>query len=161
GFTSSLIRAKETLRICLESMGLQETAVHINDAIIEKHFGKDEGETAEVYSETTKKETAETAKLSWDEKFVYKVYPQDPKFESLSQVSQRVLKFLVEERAPGNYLVSTHKVVKKAQLMGLLKQSGIEVGYRSFDLKNCSVFVIEVGKDKTPRLVAATGLEIK
>ncbi len=89
------------------------------------------------------------------------MWPEDPRLESLSQVYQRTLTSLLQDLSVGNYLVSNHKVVKKAQFMGLLKANGVEAGYRSFDLKNCSVFVIEVGKDKNLKLVAVAGISIK
>jgi broad specificity phosphatase PhoE len=81
-----------------------------------------------------------------------------PEVESLQTVYERAREFLVQDRANGNYLVATHKGVKKALLMGLLKEEGIEVDYRSFELQNCSVFVIEVPRGGSPRLVAVNGL---
>ncbi len=154
-FSSSLIRATETVRICTEEMKMEHMAIKIDNRVIEKHFGPDEGVDEADYKETIALANTATKGCNWEEKFAYQVYPE---VESLQTVYKRGREFLVQDLPNGNYLVKTHKVVKKALLMGLLKEAGREVDYRSFDLQNCSVFVIEVPRGEAPRLVAATGL---
>lgn len=154
-FSSSLIRAQQTLSICTEAMNMEPMVIAIDDRVIEKYFGRDEGVDDVAYKQTIAKTNQDTHNKSWEEKFAYQVYPE---VESLQTVYERAREFLVEQRPNGNYLVATHKALKKALLMGLLKEQGIEVGYRSFDLKNCSVCVIEVSGEGAPRVVAVSGL---
>lgn len=160
-YSSPLPRAKQTVLKVLKVMG-KKTTVLWEKALKEKHFGKDENVTKDQYKKTRAKEEKDFEKITtWEDRFRYKVRKGDTQLESWEQVCMRAMKFL-EGKAKlhlgKNVLISTHKVVMKVLLMRIWKDNGTEVGYRQFDLKNCSIFVIEIDRKKKVRLSAVSGI---
>lgn len=161
-YTSPLQRAVETAAEILQVVGFKKEP-NREKALLEKHFGRDENVSNQIYKNAYAQEESDFKQIvSWKDRFNYKAWPEDKDLESLKQVYERSIDFL-KKIAPNhkgqNILISTHKVVMKTLLMGILNESkGSEVPYRDFDLKNGSVFVIEMTKDEV-RLVAANGIK--
>jgi broad specificity phosphatase PhoE len=160
-YTSPLQRAVKTAAEILKAVGFKNETIE-EKSLIEKHFGRDESVSNQIYKLAYVQEESDFKKIiSWKDRFKYKVWPDDENLESLIQVYKRSVDFL-KKIAPNhkgqNLLISTHKVVMKTLLMGILNESkGYEVPYRDFDLKNGSVFVIEISENEI-RLVAANGI---
>ena len=115
-FTSVLVRAQETLTICLRAMGIEGVPTFFDEALNERHYGDLQGlnkaETAEKFGE-------EQVKL-WRRSYAV----QPPNGESLENTAQRTLPYftarIVPELAAGkNVLVSAHGNSLRAIVMQL------------------------------------------
>lgn len=168
-YSSPSARAQQTARLILEELKIQKD-LQLDEQLYEKFYGPYEGATEQEYAPVKKIEEVHNSgpEKSFEEKFTFKAHPD---MESMADIYHRITQFLNktheeflkkvhEENAGQNVLVATHNGVMKALFMADAAKRGIVVDYRSFDLGNCSVVVIEVeGNDI--RVVATNGLKFK
>lgn len=115
-FTSSLVRAHETLRLCLEEAGITSLPTSYAQALNERHYGDLQGlnkaETAEKFGDAQVK----LWRRSYD--------VQPPNGESLKDTAARTLPYFYDQIIPAlkagkNVLVSAHGNSLRAIVMKL------------------------------------------
>ena len=121
----------------------------------------------EAYRNMKKVGEEETERMStvW-EKFVYKFDKNDEKEESLQQVFDRTMQYMLETHKAyhmkgKNILITSHSVVLKSLLMAdAAIHHNADMEYHRFDVPNCSVIVIDV-QDGAARIVRTVGLKFR
>lgn len=153
-YSSPLKRALQTSEVIESNLtAITQRAsipLKIDDRLLERYYGRLEGASPSECILYKEKETAEISLLnSFEERFSYKFYSE---MESLKDIYHRVAPFIQEvskAHRGENLLISTHNGVMKALFIAdAAFRKGYEVTYRSFDLKNASVLVIESYGDR-------------
>jgi hypothetical protein len=57
--------------------------------------------------------------------------------------------------------VATHNGVMKALFMADSAQRGFDIEYRSYDLGNCAILVLEIDENDQMQIVATSGLKFR
>lgn len=161
------VYSSPTLRTLKTAQGiLSETkfSLQINkdERLHEKWYGSFEGATEHEYAPIKHKEETDIPLLSnFVEKFSYKA---DLNIESMLEVYQRVdacIKNICQNQVGKTLLITTHNGVMKSLFIADCAMRGYDVEYRSFDLDNCSVMVMEVNEKGALKVVATNGLTFK
>jgi broad specificity phosphatase PhoE len=148
-YSSPSLRTRKTADFILQCFD-QIGSLHLDERLYEKYYGPYEGATEEEYAPIKKLEEIENSgsHKSFKEKFNFKAHSE---MESLADVYARTIHF-INEVAPQHQgqhvLVTTHNAVMKALFLADCAKQGIDVDYRSYDLGNCSVIVLEVEHDE-------------
>jgi broad specificity phosphatase PhoE len=156
-YSSPSRRAINTAQLILNILPIQT-----DERLYEKFYGPFEGASEQEYKPVKKLEEIDNSgpqKLFVD-KFKFKA---NPKMETMADVYVRVLDFLQEmhkKHQGQNVLVATHNGVMKALFIVAAARQGFDVDYRSFDLENASIVVVEVG-DFGIQVPAANGLKYR
>lgn len=153
-YSSPLKRALQTSEVIESNLTAitqrPSIPLKIDERLLERYYGRLEGASPSECVLYKIKEADEVSQLnSFDERFAYKFYPE---MESLKDIYHRVTPFIEEvtkAHRGENLLISTHNGVMKALFIAdAALRKGYEVTYRSFDLKNASVLVIESYGDR-------------
>lgn len=160
-FSSPTLRTFKTAQEILSAAKLF-LQINYDEHLHEKWYGSYEGATEFEYAPIKIKEETEIPLLSnFAEKFSYKA---DPNIESMDEVYQRVelcIKNICQNQQGKTLLMTTHNGVMKSLFMADCAIRGYDVEYRSFDLDNCSVIVMEVDEKGTLKVVATHGLTFR
>jgi broad specificity phosphatase PhoE len=136
--------------------------INQDERLHEKWYGPYEGATESEYAPIKNKEEHEIPLLlTFAEKFAYKA---DLNIESMQEIYFRIDDFIRDIRPDQlgkNILISTHNGVMKSIFMADSAFRGYDVEYRSFDLGNCSVIVVEVHENEELKIVATDGLKFR
>jgi broad specificity phosphatase PhoE len=160
-YCSPSLRTQRTMQLILNQIKCKQP-IHLDDRLYEKFYGPYEGATEKEYFPVKKAEEIDNSgpERSFEDKFSFKFHPD---MESMADVHSRIVVFLQEsylKHLGENVLIATHNGVMKALFMDDAAKRGFDVDYRSFDLNNCSVLIIEV-EEGNIRLVASHGLKFK
>jgi broad specificity phosphatase PhoE len=160
-YSSPSLRAIKTANFILELLA-HEKSPQLDERLYEKFYGPYEGASEQEYAPIKKLEEIENSgpHKTFKEKFTFKAHSE---MESLAEVYARTIHFIneVSHKHKGqNILVTTHNGVMKALFMADAAKLGLDIDYRSYDLSNCSVIVIEVEK-KEICIKATSGLKFR
>jgi probable phosphoglycerate mutase len=160
-FSSPTLRALQTTKTILSKLNLS-FPINQDERLHEKWYGLYEGATENEYAPIKNKEEQEIPMLStFAEKFAYKAVLN---IESMQEIYYRVDEFIRNIRLDQlgkNVLITTHNGVMKSIFMADSAFRGYDVEYRSFDLGNCSVIVLEVHDNGELKIVATDGLKFR
>lgn len=161
-FRSPTDRTRQTAELILKELEYSLSIVE-DERLHEKDYGDFEGATEEIYAPIKLKEEIEIPQLeTFDEKIGFKAHPS---IESMQEVQLRVQAFVNEIHS--NYLgktilATTHNGVMKALFMIHAAQAfKKDVEYRSFDLGNCSLVLLEIDYENKIDVVATDGLKFR
>lgn len=152
-YSSPSLRAKRTANLIVDILP------YLDDRLYEKYYGPYEGANEKEYAFVKELEKT-TLFNSFEEKFSFKAHPE---MESLVDVYNRTLNFLEDvnlKHKGQTVLIATHAGVMKALFMADLVKKGWEIEYRSFDLGNTSVLVVEI-KDEDFQVKACSHLNFR
>lgn len=125
---------------------LKDIQVHQDDRLYEKFYGPYEGASEQDYKHVKKLEEIDNSGPT--KKFIDKFkFTAHADMESMSDVHHRLINFLKEmpKKHPGeNVLITTHNGVMKALFIAAAASEGFDIDYRSFDLGNASIIVLEI-----------------
>ncbi|WP_290863350.1 histidine phosphatase family protein [Flavobacterium sp.] len=160
-FSSPTLRALQTTETMLSKMNLS-LPINQDERLHEKWYGPYEGVSEKEYAPIKKQEEEEIPLLpTFFDKFAYKA---DLNIESMQEIYHRVGEFIREvghDQLGKNVLITTHNGVMKSIFMADSAFCGFDVEYRSFDLGNCSVIVMEVDDQENFKIVATDGLKLR
>lgn len=151
-FSSPSLRALRTTEIALSQVIPQGREFQTDARLREKHIGVFDGKPMDAdYTRRTLKGEAEIEQLeSFWERLNYKHNPADPQEESLRQVFDRVVQFLLEKNGEqafqgAHVFVGSHGGVLKTLLMAHAAiHHGVILDYHRFEAPNGSLLIIEV-----------------
>lgn len=160
-YSSPSLRAKRTAELVLEASH-QIWMLNLDERLYEKFYGPYEGASENEYAPVKKIEEIENSgpQKSFVDKFHFKAHPD---MESMADIHHRVLDFLfdISPQLKGKtILVATHNGVMKALFMADAFQKGFDVDYRSYDLGNCSLLIVEVMENQW-EVCATKGLKFR
>ncbi len=133
----------------------------MKDCMREYH-GPFEGAIEAEYAPIKKREEIENTgpEKSFLDKFCFKAHPE---MESLAEIYARTLEFLKDtniKHQGQNVLITTHCGVMKALFMADAASRGVDIDYRSFDLGNCTMLIVEMD-DQNISVKASSGSKFR
>lgn len=160
-YSSPSLRAKRTAELVLEASH-QKWILDLDERLYEKFYGPYEGASENAYAPVKRIEEIENSgpQKSFTEKFHFKAHPD---MESMAEIHQRVLDFLFDiapQLKGKTVFVATHNGVMKALFMADAFLKGYDVDYRSYDLGNCSLVIVEVMENRW-EVCATNGLKFR
>lgn len=161
-FSSPTLRTIKTAQLILSMLDTSHPSIKLDERLHEKWYGPFEGASEGEYAGVKLKEETEIPLLeTFAQKFAFQAHPE---IESMQDIHARIsnfLEYLIQEHQGKNILVATHNGVMKSLFMADAAMRGFDVEYRSFDLGNCSVLVMEINTESEIKVVATNGLKFR
>lgn len=158
-YRSNMKRTEQTRERILNEYKLPDET---DERLHERHYGAYEGATEAKYAPI--KDLDEVKNSGSHKSFIEKFqYSPTPGMESMLEVYERVTSFMSAKHVQhknSHLLVVTHNAGMKALVMMNAFRKGFDLEYRSFDLGNCSVVVVDAD-DKGFEVVATRGLAFR